>query len=82
MTEKEKKFLGIAADYFNALLVLVYAGLGYLMVCLVLDHIVPILVPTVKTAHNFWIFGVSAFAFGASAFALLKGARNPEIRLV
>lgn len=82
MTEKEKRFLGHAADGFNACLTLVYAGVAYLLVCTVLDCTVPLMVMTVKAAHDFWIFGISAFAFGASAFALLKGAREPEARRV
>lgn len=82
MTEKEKRFLSVAADYFNALLILVYVGLSYFLVCAILDHVVPLIVLTTRTAHEFWIFGVSAFMFGMVAFVLFKDARNPKLRAV
>lgn len=40
----------------------------------------PHLVVTAKSAHDFWIFGVSAFLYGAIAFVLLKDAQELGVR--
>ena len=76
---KEKFFSRLVKDCANSALTTIYFMFAYFVSCLLLNFIIPHLIPTERAAQQFWIFGVAAIVICGGGFALLKATcRQPS----
>lgn len=76
MSEKNLRILNRLISLFNTLLLVAYFGGAYFLANLLLNSVVPRIVPTTRVASDFWIFGVGALLLCAGSLAAIKFVRN------
>lgn len=81
MTEKEVLSSSIK-NCIGTVLITVYFAFAYFLSCLALNSVIPRLIPTERTAQQFWIFGVAALMICGAGFALFKVAQSPSVSSV
>lgn len=79
---EERNFVSSLRSWIGILLITAYFAFAYFMSCLFLNSVMPHLIPTERTAQQFWIFGVAALMICGAGFAMFKVAQNPSVSLV
>lgn len=79
MAEEKEVLSDGCKNCIDTTLIAVYFALAYFLSCLILNAIIPRLIPTERTAQQFWIFGVAAIMISGASSAMFKIAQNPAV---
>ncbi len=82
MAEEKEVLSDGCKNCIDTALIAAYFALAYFLSCLILNSVIPRLIPTERTAQQFWIFGVAAIVIGGGGFAMFRVAQNPSVSLV
>ncbi len=55
-------------------LTVIFSLAAHYVVCIILNAIIPRLIPTNRTAQQFWVIGIGTIAISCAGFAMLKVA--------
>lgn len=79
MAEEKEVLSDGCKNCIDTALIATYFALAYFLSCLILNSVIPRLIPTERTAQQFWIFGVAAIMISGASFAMFKIAQDPAV---